>query len=89
MFANRNLYDNAYILILNCKNQKAEEAALLLLDQSVKRYVIKSKTVNASGIELTAELRMKNASTAFVNQLNEISEIENATLVSYNGEYMS
>lgn len=89
LFANRNLYDNAYILILNCKNQKAEEAALLLLDQSVKRYVIKSKTVNASGIELTAELRMKNASTAFVNQLNEISEIENATLVSYNGEYMS
>ena len=48
VFANRNLYDNAYILILNC-----------------------------------------NASTAFVNQLNCISEIENATLVSYNGEYMS
>ena len=89
LFANRNLYDNAYILILNCKNQKAEEAALSLLDKSVKRHVIKSKTVNASGIELTAELRMKDASTAFVNQLNEISEIENATLVSYNGEYMS
>ena len=60
-----------------------------LLKDSVKRYVVKAKTVNAGGIELTAELRMKDASTAFVNQMNEISEVENATLVSYNGEYMS
>ena len=89
LFANRSLHDGAYLLVVSCATQKAEEAALQLLKDSVKRYVVKAKTVNAGGIELTAELRMKDASTAFVNQMNEISEVENATLVSYNGEYMS
>ena len=89
LFANRSLHDGVYLLVVSCATQKAEEAALQLLKDSVKRYVVKAKTVNAGGIELTAELRMKDASTAFVNQMNEISEVENATLVSYNGEYMS
>ena len=89
LFANRNLYDNPYILVLKCKTEEAEEAALQLLKQSVKRYVIKSKTVNDAGIELTAEIRMKDAATAFVNRMNEILDVENTTLVSYNGEYMS
>ncbi len=89
LFANRNLHDNPYILVLKCKTEEAEEAALQLLKQSVKRYVIKSKTVNDAGIELTAEIRMKDAATAFVNRMNEILDVENTTLVSYNGEYMS
>ena len=50
---------------------------------------MKSKTVNAQGIEFTAEIRMKDGETAFVNRLNEIAGVESATLVSYNGEYMS
>ena len=59
------------------------------MKQSVKRYAIKTKTVNAAGIELTAEIRLKDAATAFVNRMNEISDVENTTLVSYNGEYMA
>lgn len=89
LFANRNFYDNAYILIVNCKTQEAEERALALLEESVKRFVIKAKTVSEAGIELTAELRMKHASTAFVNRIQDVSDIEHATLVSYNGEYLS
>ncbi len=89
VFANRKLRENPYILVLSCVNEKAETEALDLLEKSVERFVIKSKTVNAAGIELTAELRTKDATTAFVNRINDISGIENATLVSYNGEYMS
>ncbi len=89
LFANRNFYDNAYILIVNCKTQEAEGRALALLDESVKRFVIKAKTVSETGVELTAELRMKHASTAFVNRIQDVSDIEHATLVSYNGEYLS
>ena len=40
-------------------------------------------------MELTAELRTKDAATAFVNRIHDVSGVENATLVSYNGEYMS
>ena len=89
LFANRNIHDNPYILVLKCGTEQAEEEALLLLKQSVKRYAIKTKTVNAAGIELTAEIRLKDAATAFVNRMNEISDVENTTLVSYNGEYMA
>ena len=59
------------------------------MKEAVKKYAVKSKTVNVQGIEFTAEIRMKDGETAFVNRLNEISGVENATLVSYNGEYMS
>lgn len=89
VFANRKLHDNPYIIVLKCRTEKAEEDALRLLKESVKRYVIKSKTVNDAGIELTAEIRMKDAETAFVNRMNAIADVENTTLVSYNGDYMS
>ena len=67
----------------------AEQAALDLLGQCAAHYIVKSKTVTAGGIELTAELRTKDASTAFVNQISEITGVDSATLVSYNGEYMA
>ncbi len=89
LFANRKIQNNPYILVLSCINEKAEEAVMSVLDKSVKHYVVKSKTVNASGIELTAELRTKDATTSFVNRITDLQGVEHATLVSYNGEYMS
>ena len=89
LFANRKIHSNPYILVLNLENEEAEGNALALLQQGVEHYIVKSKTVNPSGIELTAELRTKNATTAFVNQIQAVSGVNSATLVSYNGEYMS
>lgn len=89
VFANRKLHNDPYILVLSCKDEASEEAALNLLEKSVQHFVVKSKTVNAGGIELTTELRTKDATTSFINRLNDIAGVDNATLVSYNGEYMS
>ena len=89
LFANRKIHNNPYILVLSLEDEDAENNALILLKQNVEHYIVKSKTVNNSGIELTAELRTKNATTAFVNQIQSVSGVLNATLVSYNGEYMS
>ncbi len=89
LFANRRIHDNPYILIVNCSSETAEETALRLAQTAVERFAVKSKTVNAAGIELTAEVRMKDAGTAFVNRLNDIEGVNDVTLVSYNGEYMS
>lgn len=89
LFANRKIHNNPYILVLNLENEDAEGNALGILQQRVEHFVIKSKTVNSGGIELTAELRTKDATTDFVNQIQAISGVENATLVSYNGEYMA
>ena len=89
LFANKKIHDNPYLLILNCQDENAENTALSLMKEAVKKHAVKSKTGNAQGIEFTAEIRMKDGETAFVNRLNEIAGVENATLVSYNGEYMS
>lgn len=89
VFANRKNVENAYILVLNCENEEAENTAAELLKSTVKKYRIKSKTVNADGIELTTELKIKDDKMAFVNKMNEIAGVKNATLVSYNGVYMS
>lgn len=89
LFANRKVHENPYILILNCVDEKSEKEALVLTGEAVKKFMIKSKTVNGGGIELTAEIRLKDAATSFVNRLHDIDGVSNATLVSYNGEYMS
>ena len=88
-FGNRKVRNHPYILVMNCADENAENAVIDILGKEVEYYIIKSKTISKAGIELTAELRTKNASTGFVNQISGIAGVENATLVSYNGEYMS
>lgn len=88
-FGNRKVRNHPYILVMNCADENAENAVIDILGKEVEYYIVKSKTISKAGIELTAELRTKNASTGFVNQISGIAGVENATLVSYNGEYMS
>ena len=78
-----------YILVLNCTDETAEHAALDVLKKDTEYAIVKSKTITTAGIELTAELRGKNASTDFVNTIANLPGVGSATLVSYNGEYLS
>ena len=89
LFANRKNHSTPYILVLNCVNEKAETEVQNILGKDTEHYIVKSKTINPSGIELTMELRTKNATTDFVNRIAELTGVENATIVSYNGEYIS
>ena len=89
LFANRKIHNDPYILVTNCTDENAENAVMDILGKGAEHCVVKSKTVTASGIELTAELRTKTASTAFVNAIAQLPGVETATLVSYNGEYLS
>ncbi len=89
IFANRKLNNTPYILIVTCENEKAEKSAVEMIKTSVGKYLVKSKTINSSGIELTAEIKVKESSMDFVNRVNEIEGVTDATLVTFNGEYMS
>ena len=89
LFANRKVHNTPYILIVNCDDEKAEENAMNVITKSVDKFLVKSKTVNAAGVELTAEIRVKDDKTGFVNRVNEINGVSGATLVTFNGEYMS
>ncbi len=89
VFANRKIKNDPYILVISASNETAENNALNLVGRVAEHYIVKSKTVTSSGIELTLELRTKDSSVAFVNAIQQIPGVGNATLVSYNGEYMS
>jgi hypothetical protein len=89
IFSGKKLSNIPYILVISCDGEKAEDEALKMIGKSVDKFIVKSKTVSAAGIELTAEIRIKDETTGFVNRINEISGVSEATLITYNGEYMS
>ncbi len=90
VFVNKKSTDNPYILVIRCDSDESERDVMDFVSRSVKKYVVKSKTVaSGSGIELTVEIRLKDMSTKFVNEISHIAGVNNAVLVSYNGEYMS
>lgn len=90
VFMNRKSTDNPYLLIINCQDDESEELVMSHVGEKVKKHVIKSKTAaEGSGIELTVEIRLKDMSTKFVNEIRQIAGVRNAVLVSYNGEYMA
>ncbi len=86
-FANRRDMSNPYIVVLRCNGQESEKAALALLEQSVNKCVVKSKTAELGVVELNLETRLKDDNTDFVNDLARIQGVESAVLVSYNGDY--
>lgn len=89
IFVNKKSTDNPYILVVNCANDNSEKLVTKVVEQSVSKFMLKSKAVSTSGIELTIEVRMKDMTTQFVNQISSLEGVSNAVLVSYNGEYMS
>lgn len=77
-----------YILVLHC-DFKTEQAVTAVIKQSSVKYLLKAKTVTKNGLELTYEVRLKDREAYAVNKLMGLEGVSNATLVSYNGEYMS
>lgn len=88
IFVNKKPTDHPYIMIVSCENG-AETGVLDMLKENVKKQVLKSKTVSPSGVEMTLEVRLKGEDSSFVNRIAALAGVENAVLVSYNGDYMS
>lgn len=89
LFVNKKTSDNPYILVVNCDDNAAEKKIMEYVKGEVKKSVVKSKTVSKTGVELTLEIRLKEDTVDFVNKVSEIEHVNNAVLVSYNGDYMA
>lgn len=87
VFVNRKPGESPYIVVIRCANEAAEKACMEKIKEATKKQVIKSKTVSKEGIEMTVEVRLKQLETEFVNRLTEVEGVQNAVLVSYNGDY--
>ena len=88
VLANRKTHDKPYMLILRCADAASESAAMTIAEKLPDKPRIKAKTVTKGGVEITAEVRLRDATTAFVGEISALEGVESATLVSYNGEYM-
>ena len=88
LFVNRKSHVNPYIVVIDCADRDSEQKAMAYLEQQVSHLAVKSKTVRKGSIELNTEIRMKDDNTDFINTLADMNGINNAVLVSYNGDYM-
>lgn len=88
IFVNKKSSDTPYLIVVNCQNDQSESNVLAHIKSKTKKNLVKSKTVSRSGIELTVEVRLLDMNTALVNELLAINGVDNAVLVSYNGDYM-
>ncbi|MDO4552604.1 MAG: DUF4956 domain-containing protein [Bacillota bacterium] len=89
LFSVRKPVDRRYILVVDCDADAAEEEVSAIVREGVSKQVLKSKTVSEKGIELTMEVRLREQSSEFLNQVNRVQGVSNAVMVSYNGEYLS
>jgi hypothetical protein len=60
---------------------------MAMIKAQTRKSLIKAKTVTKKGIELTIEVRLLEMSAKLLNELLTINGVNNACLVSYNGEY--
>jgi len=88
IFVNRKSTDTPYLIVVNCLEDMAETEVLSLIKSKTKKHLMKAKTVSRNGIELTVEVRLLDMNASLVNELLLINNVENAILVSYNGEYL-
>ena len=87
IFVNRKTNDAPYVVVISCDGGQSETKSLEILGAQTKKYVVKAKSVTKDSVELTAEVRLKESSSQFVNALLAVEGVSGATLVSYNGEY--
>ena len=88
VFANHTDSSNPYIVVLSCEGNESEKRAVEYLTKNTKKCIVKSKTARKGSVELNMEVRLKVDNTDFVNTLADMPGVQNAVLVSFNGDYM-
>ena len=88
VFCNRKSAQKPYIAVIACQDGQAERRVADYLASHTEKTVVKSKSAQKSGIELSYEVMLKKGDTDFITALSEMDGVDSAVLVSYNGDYM-
>ncbi len=88
LFSVKQKSGDAYILILAFSSPDTEQNAVSIVKQYVDKMAVKSKTVTRDYTEITYAVSLKSDDTTFIRTLAELSGVEKALLVNYNGDYM-
>ncbi|MGI6113616.1 MAG: DUF4956 domain-containing protein [Mahellales bacterium] len=60
-----------------------------VINRVLPKHKVKSKTVSKDGVELTLEVRVLKNNTSFLNNILRMEGVKDASLISYNGDYVS
>ncbi|MCQ2438082.1 MAG: DUF4956 domain-containing protein, partial [Clostridia bacterium] len=74
---------NSYLLVVRMSDEAERAVSQMINGMKVQR--LKTKTVTASGVEATYEVRAEKPD-ALLNKLHSINGVHDATLVAYSGE---
>jgi uncharacterized membrane protein YhiD involved in acid resistance len=88
IMSNLKVKQDPYLLIVNFESLDTEQSIFSLLNERVKKYKVKSKSIYPNGAcELTVEVIIKNEDSDFLNLISDFEGVTNAVMVSYNGDY--
>ncbi|GAA0489008.1 DUF4956 domain-containing protein [Salinibacillus aidingensis] len=88
IFMKKSSFETPYLFVVNFKGEETEKVIYKKLKQVVNRFEVKQKNVSAEDVEVTFEVRLKGKEPSFVNGVSAIEGVENAVLISYNGDYV-
>lgn len=78
--------EQPYLLVLQVPTTSSAESTVKEIRKSVERFMLKSKTITPQYEEVTAEVRLKDNDTSFMNKLHKDDKILKATLITYSGD---
>ncbi len=81
--------DAPYLLVVSSNGETADMAVHAALTASKQRFNLKSKTISPSSVEATYEVRLRDGASQLVSEVAGIAGVENAVLITYNGDYVA
>jgi uncharacterized membrane protein YhiD involved in acid resistance len=88
IFMKKSSFETPYLFVVSFKGNETEEVIYKKLKSEVNRFDVKQKSVTAEQTEVTFEVRLKGNEPSFVSSISNINGVENAVLISYNGDYV-
>lgn len=88
VFMKKSSLETPYLLVVNFQGEETENSIYSQLKQTVNRFDVKQKSVTANDMEITFEIRLKGGEPDFVNKVSSVEGVDNAVLISYNGDYV-
>ena len=85
LFYHKQQKGRIYILVVHYTGDEAGDNVIRALGKI--KYFIKSKTMRKEKTEMAIEVFCKNNDTFFMDKIRALDDIEDATLIQYNGEY--
>ncbi len=85
LFYNRKKKGTIFILVAHYISQDAGDEIIRIIHKM--KHQMKSKTIRGEVTELTMELVCRTDNTVFLEQIQAVEGVQDATLIQYNGEY--